>query len=256
MRETVDVIIPNYNEYENLCIAIDSCLNQDAGISSIIIVDDGSSKEIQKKLSERWGSNSKIRFYFNGHSGLPGLCREAGVNNSDADWIAFLDSDDYWNQEKISKQLQAAKEMDAVFIATNAVKLLGADEVGNVFDSLPPRLSFARAVQSNFIINSSVLVKRKVLSEEFSYATSHNVRAVEDYATWLRILTKYDCLLLNESLTFYRESLGSIRKGILGDPRGHAFADFLTWSKIEQNLTGKDLQVHRNLILEQIALDS
>jgi len=256
MRDTVDVIIPSYNEYQHLCTAIYSCLSQDFPVSSIIIVDDGSSAEIQKKIVKKWTSHPKVHLYFKDHSGLPGLCRAVGIQNSKADWIAFLDSDDYWGESRISKQLELAKKSGASFLATNAVKVLETEELGNVFDFLPPRLSFAQAVQSNLVINSSVLLKRLVISEEFSYATSSNVRAVEDYATWLRILTKYDCFLIDEPLTFYRESLGSIRKGILGDPRGHAFADFLTWSKFEQKLTKTDLQRHRNLVLEQITLDT
>jgi len=255
MRDSVDVVIPNYNQYEQLCTAITSCLSQDYQVSTIIVVDDGSRTEIQEKIIRKWGSHPKIQLHLNDHSGLPGLCRVSGIQHSEADWIAFLDSDDYWSKNKISRQLEVAEKNGAAFVGTNAVKLLGGDEFGNMFDFLPPKLSFAQAVQSNLIVNSSVILKRSILSEEFDYATSHNVRAVEDYATWLRILTTYDCYLIGEPLTFYRESPGSIREGVLGDPRGHAFADFLNWSKLEQNQTNIDLQRHRNLVLEQITLD-
>ena len=256
MRDSVDVVIPNYNQYEHLCTAITSCLSQDYQVAKIIVVDDGSRTEIQEKIIQKWGSHPKVQLHLNNHSGLPGLCRVSGIQHSEADWIAFLDSDDYWSKNKISRQLEVARKYGAGFVASNAVKLFGSEEFGNMFDFLPLKLSFAQAAQSNLIVNSSVLLRRSILSEEFDYATSHNVRAVEDYATWLRILTKYDCYLLGEPLTFYRESPGSIRKEVLGDPRGHAFADFLNWSKLEQNQTNIDLQRHRNLILEQVALES
>lgn len=256
MSDSVDVIIPNYNQYEHLCRAITSCLSQDYQVSKIIVVDDGSRSDIQEKIIQQWGLHPKIQLHLIDHSGLPGLCRGAGIQHSEADWIAFLDSDDYWSKNKISQQLEFAEKNGAGFVATNVVKLRESDEIGNMFNLLPPKLSFAQAVRSNLIVNSSVLLKRSILSEEFDYATSHNVRAVEDYATWLRILTKYDCYLLGEPLTFYRESPGSIREGALGDPRGHAFADFLNWSKLEQHRSGINLRRHQNLVLEQIALDT
>ena len=113
------------------------------------------------------------------------------------------------------------------------------------YPKFPTSLTFKDLITSNSIINSSVMVRRAVFSNEFSYVTSARARAVEDYATWLRISTKYRLLGIDEPLIFYNDIGGSIRSEDLYDPRIHAFADFILWSRSLSPEKTKKLKKHR-----------
>ena len=230
MADTVDVVIPTFENYEMLKEAVNSCKGQIHPINKIIIVDDGSSEPIKKSLELEYGDDALVKLIFAAHSGLPGVARAIGIENSSADWIAFLDSDDTWDPSKIKIQLELASKSKATFLYTNAAIFGNKGEKGTLLSHLPAKLSFWQLAKSNLIINSSVLVKREVFGETLTYATSLRVRAAEDYATWLRIKTKYKFAGVNLPLTNYRISENSIRKENDHDPRIYALADFIMWS--------------------------
>lgn len=230
MAERVDVVIPTFENYEMLKEAVNSCKEQTYPINKIIIVDDGSSEPIKKSLQLEFKDDASVVVIFAPHSGLPGVARAIGIENSSADWIAFLDSDDTWDCSKIKIQLELASRSKAALIYTNAEVFGHKGERGRLLSHLPTKLSFRQLAKSNLIINSSVLVKREVFNEALTYATSLRVRAAEDYATWLRIKTNYKFAGVNLPLTNYRISETSIRKENEYDPRIYALADFIMWS--------------------------
>jgi glycosyltransferase involved in cell wall biosynthesis len=241
-RFTVDVIIPTYNSLELLDVAIESCLAQTYPISRMIIADDGSSQESQLYLNELRKRHPNLTVLLNKHTGLPSIGRELGMKESKADWIAFLDSDDYWAPKKIEKQIEAAKEFGADLVYTNAYKVKTDNSLEIFHDSLPLTLTLSQLLKTNWIINSSVMLKRNIFDREYSYAISPRVRAVEDYATWLRLVTRYKFTGIADPLTFYRDSSSSIRSIDSDDPRIYAIADFILWSSIIESKTGRSMK--------------
>jgi teichuronic acid biosynthesis glycosyltransferase TuaG len=229
-RATVDVIIPTYNSQEFLLEALNSCFSQTHPVNEVIIVDDGSSETFIAYLTELRVSFPRLRIILNDHTGLPGIGRQIGINASDAEWIAFLDSDDYWAPEKIEKQIKAAKLSNADLVYSNGwiVKSGFTDEIFH--KDFPKKLSFSELLATNWLLNSSVIVKRELFSSETLYATSARLRAVEDYATWLRLATSAVFCGVDEPLTYYRDHAGSIRSDDFSDPRIHAIADFIEWA--------------------------
>jgi teichuronic acid biosynthesis glycosyltransferase TuaG len=249
---SIDVIIPTYNSNKFLERAIDTSLSQTHPVNKIIIVDDGSSEESQKQLRELEKKHNMVEIVFNRHTGLPGVGRHIGILKSAAEWIAFLDSDDFWAPEKIEKQLQVAHELGSDLIYTNAYKVK-AGLVPEIFhSSLPKTLTIKNLLRTNWIINSSVLVKRQVFDTNLVYAISPRVRAVEDYATWLRLATKYRFDGIDEPLTFYTDSDVSIRSSDTDDPRLHALCDFLVWNNGDSQSTSKKVRKFRHQALSEI----
>lgn len=94
MREIVRIsaVIPTYNREGTIARAIDSVLSQEYAPSEIIVVDDGSNDNTRKIL-EAYGK--KIRYVYQNNAGVS-AARNRGVNEAKYEWIAFLDSDDYW----------------------------------------------------------------------------------------------------------------------------------------------------------------
>lgn len=95
----VTVVIPTYNREQTLARAIRSAIEQDAEPANIIVVDDGSTDKTESLVRTFGG---RVRYIRREHAGVSAT-RNAGVAETESDWIAFLDSDDYWLPEHLSK---------------------------------------------------------------------------------------------------------------------------------------------------------
>ena len=225
----VDVIIPTFNSQEFFLEAVNSCLAQTYPINKIIVVDDGSSDDFVDYLLELTTHIPKLNLIRNHHTGHPGIGRQIGVDASNAEWIAFLDSDDWWTPEKIEKQIRAAEFSDSSLVYSNAWLMKPVGNAGLFFKRVPPELSFQELLATNWLINSSVITKREVLNKTL-YATSTRVKGAEDYATWLRLATACKFQGVDEPLTYYRDFGGSFRSLDDEEPRIHGLADFIEWA--------------------------
>lgn len=97
------VIIPYKNNLDALQRALTSVLAQTVKVS-IIIVDDGSEKKEKAELLTREFNSESITVIYNEASLGGGEARNIGIRNAKSKYIAFLDCDDYWEQDKIESQ--------------------------------------------------------------------------------------------------------------------------------------------------------
>jgi glycosyltransferase involved in cell wall biosynthesis len=110
----VSIIIPAFNRERYLAQAIESVLAQTYRPIEIIVADDGSvdnSADIAKGFSDR------VRYFYQPNSGC-GAARNTGVVKARGSFLAFLDSDDLWVEEKLFWQmeiLRSDKGLDMVF---------------------------------------------------------------------------------------------------------------------------------------------
>src|SRR6476646_8439048 len=106
MKESplVSVIIPVYNYERYLAEAVESVLNQTHRNLEVIVVDDGSTE--QSGAVARSFADRGVRYIHLVHAGI-GPTRNKGVELAGGDFIAFLDADDRWPEEKIERQLRA-----------------------------------------------------------------------------------------------------------------------------------------------------
>ncbi len=232
MIDAVDVVITTFNETTRLFRAVSSVKNQTSPINKIWIVDDGSATSMIDQISSTYQDDPQVELVFLNHSGVPGVSRKAGISRSSAPWIAFLDADDYWHETKIEQQLLVAEKYQAKLVYTNAA-LVGAGVPGVYFpiENFKYKLFFRDMIKVNYVINSSVLVRRDELQDANLYADLANLRAVEDYATWLRVSFSTAFYGLVEPLTFYTVSESSLSRETPIDRRVFALVDFLIWSK-------------------------
>ena len=103
----VSVVIPTYNRADKVGKTIDSVLAQTATDLEVIVVDDGSSDGTEKVLKEVFGD--RIRYHFQANQGVS-AARNKGVAEARGEWIAFLDSDDIWEKDKLEWQLRALEQ--------------------------------------------------------------------------------------------------------------------------------------------------
>jgi glycosyltransferase involved in cell wall biosynthesis len=107
MNPALSVIIPTYNRADRVSKAIGSVLEQTFADLEVIVVDDGSSDDTRKTLGETFGD--RIRYYAQANQGVSGA-RNRGIAEARGEWIAFLDSDDLWEKDKLEWQLEALKQ--------------------------------------------------------------------------------------------------------------------------------------------------
>ena len=107
MSPKVSIVIPTYNRAANVQNGIKSVLAQTFSDLEIIGVDDGSSDDTGKTLREVFGE--RIRYYYQPNQGAS-VARNKGVAVARGEWIAFLDSDDLWEKDKLEWQFRALEQ--------------------------------------------------------------------------------------------------------------------------------------------------
>jgi len=113
----ISVVIPTFNRREKVCRAVTSVLNQGNVDLEILVVDDGSSDGTNNSLDHLFGN--RIRVLTQENAGVS-AARNRAISESTGEWIAFLDSDDFWLPGKLESQLRAAKaNPNARIIATD-----------------------------------------------------------------------------------------------------------------------------------------
>lgn len=108
----ISVIIPVYNGAKTICCAIDSVLKQKINEKyscdlEVIVVNDGSTDNTLDVVIDYIKSNSLTNvFIFTTENKGVSNARNYAINKAKYDWIAFLDSDDKWNDDKLNIQLE------------------------------------------------------------------------------------------------------------------------------------------------------
>ena len=104
MNPKVSVVIPTYNRAAKVPPGIQSVLDQTFSDLEVIVVDDGSSDDTGKILAEMFGD--RIRYFAQANQGAS-AARNKGIAEARGEWIAFLDSDDQWEKDKLEWQFKA-----------------------------------------------------------------------------------------------------------------------------------------------------
>ena len=196
MRE-VSVIIPTYNCGRYLACAIES-VNRQKVDAEIILVDDASvdhTKEEVERLKRI--VTCPINYIRNTKNLGVSLSRNKGLELAKGKYIAWLDADDWWMEEKLIKQLKKLEQTNGIFCyAGRELCNENGKEIGKII-SVPERVTWKCLLYTNVIPCSSVLMKTEIAKE---FPMEHD-EVHEDYLTWLRILRKYDCAYgINEPL--------------------------------------------------------
>jgi glycosyltransferase involved in cell wall biosynthesis len=128
----VSVIVPTYNRAYCICRAIDSVRAQTHSNWEILIVDDGSSDDTAALIASKYRDDPRVRYLYQANTGVS-AARNAGIRESQGDYVAFLDSDDAWKIWKLEVQLACFRSFPQVgMVWTN---FEAVDTSGNVVKS-------------------------------------------------------------------------------------------------------------------------
>jgi glycosyltransferase involved in cell wall biosynthesis len=239
----VSIVIPTYNRARDVCDAIDSVLAQTYRQLEVILVDDGSTDNTAEVVA---AYADRVHYVLIPHSGLPSRARNAGLDMARGEYVAFLDSDDLWLPQKLEKQV-AAMEADAQtgLVCCNALIMIdGEVQPGPHYLSEKQGRSGAvllDLIHGNFVIASTAVIRRTLLTEVGSFSEDPSLKAMEDYDLWLRVAAVSRVRYLPEPLAIYRDApAASIRRE--QSPASYYRGMALILARLQQHLTERGIE--------------
>ena len=132
MEELISIIVPVYNVEKYLNKCIDSIINQTYKNLEIILVDDGSLDNSGKICNEYAEKDSRIKVIHKENGGVSSA-RNKGLEIANGEWVAFVDSDDWIENNFCEVLLNNAIEykVDIVLCGYNRVSLSNIDKIRN-----------------------------------------------------------------------------------------------------------------------------
>ena len=191
----VSVIIPTFNRANVIKRAVNSVLNQAFTDFECVVVDDGSTDETDSVLSE---FSSKIRVVKTENRGVA-AARNLGAELAEGKFIAFLDSDDEWKKEKLSRQISYMKESGLRISQTDEIWMRNGKFVNKSRKYIRPSGDiFYKCLEVCAVTPSSVVMEKKLFFEYGGFDESFPV--CEDFDLWLRMSPKEKFGLIDEPL--------------------------------------------------------
>jgi len=184
----VSVIMPVYNRAGWVARAVESVLAQTYRDFELLVIDDGSTDGTLRVLE---GFGARLRLLEQAHAGME-AAHNLGLAHARGEFVAFIDSDDVWHEERLSRQLPLFERPEVGVVFGNAV-LADYRQTPPLrlkrtfFDGVrPSRGRVTRELARGcFIPFSSVLARRELLADGFAL-----VRLGGDYLKWVELSVK------------------------------------------------------------------
>ena len=196
----ISVIIPTYNRGWIIKEAIDSVLSQDYVNFEPIVVDDGSTDITHEILNSYQKDITVLRQNNQGVS----AARNRGLAAASGRFIAFLDSDDFWLPQKLSRQVDFFhSNPDALICQTEEIWIRNNVRVNpKKRHKKPSGMIFEPSLSLCLVSPSAVMIKRSLFEEVGLF--DETLPACEDYDLWLRISCRHPVHLIDTPLIIKR----------------------------------------------------
>lgn len=236
----ISVVIPTWNRADTLGKAISSALKQTLPPLEVLVcgVEGSPDQNVVNSINDL-----RVKWIEGGRDGLASIPRNRGIRASEGEWLAFLDSDDEWLPEKLEKQLHHVKKMNCDAVCSDAIRYIPSQGyIGTIFNGSVSEdsISFPLLTDSNYIICSSVLVKKKLVEKCNYFPEDRELKVGEDYALWLRIATLTNFAFVNEPLLIYRDEPQTSLRAFsppIWQQRVNVLKSFILWAES----TGSDI---------------
>ena len=237
-RPLVSVIIPTYNHARYLGRALQSVVDQTYVNWEVIVIDNHSTDNTDEVVASF--SDPRITYLKIHNNGIIARSRNKGINIANGEWIAFLDSDDWWAVEKLKILFDSISEnVDLIYhdleVVNDHPRFFSRKKIKSWQVKTPALMNLL--LEGNCIGNSSVVVRKSLLEQIGGLNESPEVIAAEDYNTWLRIAQLTDQFLyLPRRLGYYFIHDQGMSQKDMSIPARHAVDEFISLLSASQRL--------------------
>jgi glycosyltransferase involved in cell wall biosynthesis len=205
------IIMPAYNAESTIYDSIESVIKQSYEKWELIIINDGSTDDTIKVVSQF--KDSRIKLISQENKGVA-EARNTGIRFSNGDFIAFLDSDDIWDEKKLEIQIN--------YLTVNDIDLLHTDFFyfsTNITDRKYKKYiepynfdlsDHEKLLINDVIVASSVIIRKNTINSVGYFDSSFY--GVEDWDYWIRLSKDHKIGKIDNPLTYYRENMKGISK--------------------------------------------
>jgi glycosyltransferase involved in cell wall biosynthesis len=206
IKDTVSVVCPTFNSANYIEKTLNCIQSQKRPPNQLVIVDDGSSDDTISIIEDYYRSfppSFNLIVEQINHQG-PGAARNKGIELSNSDWIAFLDSDDHWHAQKLERVFRAVALYrncnffchDEIHVRLNGtskvVKYSNADLTNNLTRQL---------YMANRFSTSAIVCRKSLLEKAGGFDIT--LSSAQDYELWLRMSEEISVFMIPETLGSY-----------------------------------------------------
>ena len=203
----ISVITPTYNCADFLGETIKSVQKQTYQKWEMIIVDDCSTDNTKEIVEKYMCNDTRIKYFCLEKNSGAAVARTKAMEIANGNYIAFLDSDDIWTEDKLKKQLSLMEKYNIAFSCTSYEQI---DEEGKKLNKVMksvPKVDYNRLLLDCPVGNSTVMYN----VEKMGKFEVPNIRKRNDDALWLKMLKQEKYIYGIESvLAKYRIRKNSI----------------------------------------------
>jgi len=183
VKPLISIVMPCYNSEDFIQEAIESVLCQTYKNIELIIVDDFSVDDSKSIINRFASQDRRIKFIYKEVNEGAAVSRNIALDLAQGDYIAFLDSDDVWNVDKLESQINYLLEHDYNFVFSYHNVMSTSGEYCHTIKA-PKTVTRNKLLFSNFIGCSSVVISSSFLGAK----RQRDIVCRNDYMFWLDIL--------------------------------------------------------------------
>mgnify|MGYP001199983637 CR=1 FL=1 len=200
MKKLISVIMPTYNRSDLVGVSIKSVLSQTYRDFELIVVDDGIEERAEKVVKSF--NDDRIRYIQHEKSKGGGAARNTGIKNAKGEFVAFLDDDDEWAQNKLEIQVrQFEKTDDSIGFSFTAVENI--TDTGSFCTNVPDGVQdFHERALKRFsgFLTVTLMIKKQVFEEVGVFDEIFPSNQEPDLM--IRVTKEYKGLGINKPLSF------------------------------------------------------
>lgn len=210
MKPLVSIVTPVYNGEKTIDKTIESVINQTYNKFEMIIVDDLSNDKTVDIIKKYQKEDDRIKLFILDKKGGASGARNFAIKKATGKYVAFLDGDDLWKEDKLEKQVKFMEDNNIYFSYTDYCYI---DNDGNdlkQYRKCPKKVSYYRMLLGDSVGCLTVMYNRKAVGK----IKIPELKKRNDYALWCLILKKVRIgYKYNEILSMYRKSSESLSSG-------------------------------------------
>ena len=203
----VSIIMPAYNVENCISDSIHSIINQTYTNWELIIVDDASTDNTRNVIEEFSSKDNRIKLLKHSKSMGAGIARNNAIKNASGNFIAFLDADDLWKQNKLEVQRAFMKANNAT-ICYASYELI--NEQGNPLNKIVqslPSINYKKQLKCNYVGNLTGMYNSSIIGK----IAIPKIKKRQDWVMWLKVIERVgEAKGINEVLASYRVRKNSV----------------------------------------------